>query len=507
MLHVTTKAYVIDREILLRPGQAYRAVAVDESVRNLRTSPQLSLVIAVAVKGKRPGSVRLLVITKDVWSLRLAWDLQAVPAGIEDFILQPSETNFLGTHQIAALYFEMDPATLSYGAGYHIPRLEGTRNVLDASAQVIFNRATGTPEGSTGALLAYQPLFSAKTAWSWDSQVSWNEQIARRFVNAQESYFEADRRRPRSNDLVPWEYHTRTYYAQESVTRSFGWDVKHDLSLGASVDLRTYRTTAAQTGYDHAELAQFAAQNIPESDDRVGPFVQYHGYRSRFIRVLDFQTLGLQEDYRLGHEVYLRVYPMPKALGSSLDVLGLYAAANYTVPIGDGLIRGTVETITEAESTALSQASIGGGGQIVTPRLGFGRIVYDVEVLNRYRNYLNQSTYLGGDTRLRGYPSNFFVGSDYFVSSLELRSRPVELLHTVELGGALFYDVGDAAFGWQNLHMNQSLGLGLRALFPQLDRLVFRVDVGFPLGEASRCRAWRRGRSSSPSSRRSRCPR
>jgi hypothetical protein len=488
-LHVTTKRYVVDREILLRPGDPYKAVSVEESVRNLRTLPQLSLVVAVAVRGSAPDRVRLLVITKDVWSLRLAWDVQAGPGGIEDFILQPSETNFLGTHQLAALYFELDPAILAFGVGYHVPRMAGTRNALDVSAQLLFNRVTGAPEGSNGSLLAFQPLFSGRTEWAWDSQVAWDEHVARRFVNAREAAFRVVApsapyfHRPYEPGGVPWEYYVRTYVAQESITRSFGWDVKHDVSLGGFVDLRTYRTTAAQLGADPTELAAFVGKYVPRSDNRVAPFLEYHGYRTRFVRMLDFQTLGLQEDYRLGHEVFLRVYPMAKALGSTFDALGIYAAASYTAPIGDGLIRGRIETTTEAQAGALSQASIGGGGQIVTPHLGFGRIVYDVEVLNRYRNFLNSETLLGGSSRLRGYPSNFLVGSDLFVSNLELRSRPLEILHTVEVGGAIFYDVGDAAFGMNNLHLKQGVGFGLRALFPQLDREVFRVDVGFPVGD------------------------
>jgi hypothetical protein len=488
-LHVTTKHYVVDREILLRPGDRYKSVTVEESVRNLRTLPQLSLVVAVAARGSAPDRVRLLVITKDVWSLRLAWDVQAGPGGIEDFVLQPSETNFLGTHQLAALYFELDPATVSFGAGYHVPRMEGRRDSLDVSAQLLFNRVTGAPEGSNGSLLAFQPLYSARTEWGWDSQVAWDEHVARRFVNAREALFRERTpappyfHRPYVPGGVPWEYYVRTYVAQESVTRSFGWDVKHDVSLGGFVDLRTYRTTEAQLAADPATLAQFVGTYVPRSANRVAPFFEYHGYRTRFMRVLDFQTLGLQEDYRLGHEVFLRVYPMAKALGSSLDQLGVYAAASYTVPIGDGILRGRIETTTEAQATALSQASIGGGGQIVTPRLGFGRIVYDVEVLNRYRNYLNAETLLGGSSRLRGYPSNFLVGSDLFVSNLEIRSRPLEILHTVEVGAAVFYDVGDAAFGINNLHLKQGVGVGLRALFPQLDREVFRVDFGFPVGD------------------------
>ncbi|HEY2514330.1 MAG TPA: hypothetical protein VGI39_25860, partial [Polyangiaceae bacterium] len=207
---------------------------------------------------------------------------------------------------------------------------------------------------------------------------------------------------------------------------------------------------------------------------------------TRFARVLDFQTLGLQEDYRLGHEFFFRIYPLAKAFGSSRDVLGIYAGASYTVPLGDGLARGFVQSVTEAETSTLTDGLIAAGGEIVTPRLGIGRLVYDAQVASRYRNYLNTQVFLGGNTRLRGYPSNFFVGKDIVTSNLEFRSRPLEILHTLEVGAVAFYDAGDAADGFSNLHAVQSVGGGFRALFPQLDRFVFRADVGFPVGDGAR---------------------
>jgi hypothetical protein len=477
VFHATTRRRVVDREILVRPGERYDPVAVDESVRNLRIKPQLSLVVAVPVVGSEPDRVRLLVITKDVWSLRLNSNIQVSPGGIEDLVLQPSEINFLGTHQSAALYFELDPASITLGASYTAPRLGGTRSVLGATANVITNRATGALEGSYGQLLGYQPLFSAKTEWAWDSLVSWDQEIARRFVNAKEATYQG---------VVPWEYAIRRYVAEESVTRSFGWATKHDFSLGAQVDLRRY-STGSLTGYDPALVQRFVGQAVPRSDDRVGPFLQYHGYESSFVRLLDFQTLGLQEDYRLGPEVYVRVYPLAKALGSSRDVLGLYASAEYTFTyLGDGIVRAQIESTTEAETSRLSDAAVAGGAEIVTPQLGFGRFVYDAHALSRYRNYLNQETFLGGNTRLRGYPTNFFVGKDVAESNFELRTAPITVLKTLEIGAAAFYDAASAFDGFDNLHLYQSVGVGWRSLFPQLDRYVFRVDFGFPVGDGAR---------------------
>ena len=482
-IHVTTKRYVVDREILLRVGQPYKSVTVEESVRNLRALPQLSLVVGIATRGSDRDHVRLLVITKDVWSLRLNWDLQLSSSGLEDLVIQPSEENFLGTHQVGSLYFERDPATFTFGAGYHAPRVVGTRNVIDASADVIVNHDTGVFEGSYGQLLAYQPLFSARTPWAWDSLVAWDQQIARRFIGIYEAAYQAG---PAANELVPWEYHVRTYNAQESITRSFGWDSKHDISLGGYVDVLQYQTTALQSAANPQAVSTFFSDYVPRSDNRVAPFAQYHGYETRFIRVLDFQTLGLQEDYRLGREIYVRVSPVTKAFGSSRDFIDVYASAAYTIAIGDGLVRGTIESLTDAQPNGLSDAAIDGGFQLVSPSFRIGRMVYDVHALSRYRNYMNAQFFLGGDTQLRGYPSNFFVGKDTVTSNLEFRSTPIEIAHAAEFGGALFYDVGDAFNGWSNLRPAQSAGFGLRTLFPQLDRLVFRADVGFPLGESAR---------------------
>jgi hemolysin activation/secretion protein len=100
--------------------------------------------------------------------------------------------------------------------------------------------------------------------------------------------------------------------------------------------------------------------------------------------------------------------------------------------------------------------------------------------VNRYRNYLRARTTTGGDDRLRGYPSNFFFGKDAVFYNLEFRSTSVEILKCA-LGAVAFYDAGDAAQGFDMLHAKQSVGFGVRALFPQVNRLVFRADLAFPL--------------------------
>ena len=83
------------------------------------------------------------------------------------------------------------------------------------------------------------------------------------------------------------------------------------------------------------------------SDTRVGPAIQYETYTKRYLRVIDFDTLALQEDYRLGHDIVLGAAPSFRALGSTLNLLSLTAAAQYTFAIRDGLFRVGIITLTE----------------------------------------------------------------------------------------------------------------------------------------------------------------
>jgi len=476
-LHTTSKRAVIEREVLLSVGAPYRGVLADETARNLRRVPQLSLVIVTALRGSSRDKVRLLVITKDVWSLRMGFDLGYGRGGLERLLVEPTESNVAGSQQTVLARFSYLPESYTLGAAYRVPRLQGRWLTFTADANVIVNRRRGAAEGSYGSVSISRPLYSTQTEWSWGASVSWRDEVLRRYVDAQLAGFDA--KATPQKDAIPYEYRGQRYTNTYAITRSFGWATKHDFSFGAEVNRRSYRTDDLSR-FDPTAAREFVATAVPVGDTRAAPFVQYRGYSNDFVRVLDFETLGLQEDYRLGHDVWLRLYPVTTALGSSRNFVGAYAAALYTVHFGDGLARAFVESTTEAETDRLSDASIQAGLRIVTPRIGLGRIVFDAAGLNRYRNYLNRISYLGGDTRLRGYPSNFFAGKDVVVYNLEYRSRPIQIL-AVQLGLAAFYDVGDAFNGFDNLRPQQSVGGGFRVLFPQVDRIVFRGDFGFPM--------------------------
>lgn len=483
--HATTPRDVIERELLLRPGALYDQALVEETERNLRAERQLSVVIIVPVKAKAPGHVRLLVVTKDVWSLRVNWDVVFVNGRVQTLALQPSEENLLGRHKSLVGSVVFTPATYSLGIGFIDPRIGGSRLQAAATANVTFNCRTDKAEGTSGAFQYGKPLYSARTKWGWVAAAGFSEGVVRPGGTIGQSLCSDDRAvaldfvSTRVPDAVPYQYRQDVVRGQISAVRSFGIATKNDVSFGLETNRRAYE------GPDLSNRPQSVRDGftrlMPVNDTRISPFVQLHGYQNRYLRVLDFETLGLQEDYSLGHDVWLRGFPAAKSLGSTRDLVGVFSGMGYTVPISDGLVRAYVASTIELSTREQTDATVDAALRFVTPRLPFGRFVLDGRIVDRYRNYLNSSLELGGTTRLRGYRTSAFVGPDVVVANAEFRSRPVEIL-SVQVGAAAFYDVGDAFRGFSNLSLKQGVGAGLRFAFPQIQRSVLRVDLAFPVG-------------------------
>ncbi len=476
VLHSTSREHVVRRNLLVAEGQPWRGVLVDESARNLRKLRQLSVVVCVPVTGSTPDRVQLLVITKDVWSLYVDFDLAMTSGGLESLTLEPKETNIAGLHHAALARFVLEPRTMTLGATYEIPRVEGRWLSVAVDANAVVNRDDGAIEGGYGSAKVQRPLFSSRTDWAWSTGTTFANRVRRRYVNAEVASFTP----PDGGTPIPWSWRERSVVQNGKLTRSFGWAAKNDLSFGFSASHTQYMVDSPA-----AAASAFRAAAVPIGEDRVGPFVEWHAYRSDFLRTYDLAGLALQEDHRLGHDVQVRLYPVVGALGSTHDVLGAYAGASYGVALGDGLARGAVETTIEVQDREVRDGSVKGSFTIATPRFAHGRLLFAATALNRFANYLNAQSFLGGESLLRGYPTRYAVGKDLVTSNVEYRTASVDLA-AVQVGAAAFYDVGDAFSGFDRIRPKQSVGGGLRIVFPQIDRSVLRLDVGVPLTDGPR---------------------
>lgn len=477
MFHATTLKGVIRGELLFEEGQKYDARLVQESARNLRKRRQLSLVMLVPLRGSKPDTVRMLVITKDVWSLRLNTNVQIYEGKVLQLLLQPAEENMFGTHKMLGGLFILEPDTYSLGGQYMDRRVAGSRIQALVSANLIVNRESGAPEGSFGTLYYGQPQYSVSSEWSWKTLVVWYDEIFRSFVGTRLRTYDSDT--TPGDDAIPYVYDAARWFSAYSVTRSFGRRYKHDVSTGLEIDRRRYRLRDAES-FAPSAVRDFESTALPITDTRVSPFVQLRSYTSDYHRVHDFETLGLEEDFRLGHEAVVRVYPASREVASTRDMLGTYTALGYSVPFGTGIARAIAASTIEKSTRAQTDATVQLGARVVTPRVGFGRFVYDGLLVNHYENYLNEQLTVGGDGRLRGYAPKQFIGKDVLASNLEFRTRPVSVW-SVQVGGAAFYDVADAFDGFSDIRLKHATGLGLRMVFPQTERIVFRADYGVPV--------------------------
>ena len=476
VFHSTTRERVLRREVLLEVGGSYRQYRVDETVRALRQFQQMSLVLAVPLRGSKPDRVRLLFVTKDVWSLRAQFDLKLGPGGLDLLVFEPTERNIGGTLDSALTRFELFPSTLTLGAGYIIPRVANRRLYLIAEGNVVLNRDSGAAEGSYGRVGASLPQLSADQALLWGVGTEWTDMFTRRYVNARPANFDASS--TPEEDLVADRIHTRAITTSAAVVRSFGVASKVDVTFGAELNVRQY-VGLDPSKYDPRVVEEYRARRVPTSDNRAAPYVQVRAYESRFFRMHNFDLLGLQEDYRIGYDGWVRAYPVTRAIGSTRDFVGLQVVGQYVLPIDTGFARATAEVVTELQTEGVPTLAVGGNVAFVSPSFFLGRVVIDVLGIARPRNYLNQRTSIGGEGRLRGYPSAGFLGENLVAYNAELRSRPVEIL-SCQIGAAVFFDVGDA-FDGTSFRPKSSTGFGIRTLFPQLDRKVFRADVAFPL--------------------------
>jgi hypothetical protein len=481
VFHANTKDYVLRRELLFELGDRYDPRRVNESERNMRGLRQESLVIVLPIATPDPEEVRVLVLAKDIWSLRLNSNYRIRAGQLELLLLQPAEENLAGIHRRILGNFLYEPDTITTGARFIDPRMGGTRYQWQLDGNVIVNHRTGEAEGTRGFFSYGLPIYSTKQDWAWNTTAIWNRSVVRRFIGTSLAYYDAEA--TPELDGIPFVYDAESIGGTISVTRSFGYNVKHDVTLGVEADRSVFRARDL-SGFAGAASDEFENEVVPFSETRNNPFFLYHLYFNRFASLTEVETMGLQESFVLGPEAYLRFYPIAEVFGSTRNVLGYHAAGSFTERLGRGLFRtyvgGTVEMqLRDGGGMTVSDAEVQAGVRVITPPFYIGRLVYDGTILYRPENFTNSLVALGGDGRLRGYPTGLFLGENLAASNLEFRSRAFQLW-TVLVGGALFYDAADA-FNGTDLTVKHGAGFGLRLLFPQLDRSVMRIDWGFAL--------------------------
>ena len=478
---------IVERELLFSEGETYEIEAVAETERNLRDLGIFSLASVVpvvrATDGSRPDApLGVAVFTRDLWSLRFENAFVFGGGQFESLLLQLTERNLFGRGKRATLRFQLRPFTSSVGQTYADRRLFGSSLHLAEAFDVIFERSSGRAEGFGAEVRFGRPLYNLRQRWGWSLEGAADRRVVR---NGAGGVVRSYRPEGAEDDVVFAQVYDRRYDSVDaSGFHQWGTGYKQVLLAGGRFR-RLESNPNADTGSfpDTPDYrAAFRRDVMPADRTDVFPYVQYSVFEPRYITYEDLASYGQSEDVRLGPSVAVYVGLPREAIGSGDDAIVASGRIDYVAaPFGSGLIDlrlfGSGRYLDHQLVDGLVTARIRGA----SPRIGGGRFVARTDWAVRHRDTTNSEVAIGGTNGLRGFAPGAIagLGADRFRGNLEYRTKAL-FWRSFHAGGVLFYDAGFVEpSNDEGLH--HSVGFGLRWLFPQFNRTVYRADFGVPL--------------------------
>ena len=526
IFHYRTRPNRVREELTIQAGEVWDQKRVEESARRLHDPLYSSVVALMPIKTSVPNEIDLLVVTRDLWSLRLNTQYTVVNTGsslaLTNLGASLSENNFLGTRDVVAFGFNMDQGAIAFGPTFLDKDLLGQHINLQLSASEIITReadkiedASGNlvvdpfdptglldagvfhSEGEAASISLSRPLWSLATEWGGGISASYTNQIARSFTgnNPQNDPYELF---PDPGTGLPYEFRYRTWAVSANAVHQWGTDYKQAVTLGYTVSDQKPSLLPSFSMFDPGTVQQFIADVFPRTELISAPFVTYSIFQPRYRVLRNVQTFELAEDLQVGPSAAVTVSQGLTALGGDFTFTRPTVTGGWTFPLfTDGFISPTAGASMRFEGAAPNGwSSIDNSAdvalRVASPNLPRFRIVAYSELDWEWHNTQNQFYSIGSDSGLRGYNVSEFRSptgdgthnARRFIGQIEARMTPIPVLHIFRAGAVAFYELGGTANTLSNLTVYNDVGAGLRVLIPQLDRSLFRLDVAFPLQSA-----------------------
>jgi hypothetical protein len=504
LFHRTTRPEMLARELLMRPGDRFDPELVEETIRNLQASnqtvgsttfvpPELSSVVAIIpVASPVPGTVDLLVVTRDVWSLRLNTNFQTVGTTLTLLQTSLSENNLFGWRKYLSFAFDMDQGSMAAGPAYFDPNVMGTRLTLLAAAQLTYARDTGGYEGNHEVVSLRYPLYSLASKWGGGVDVGHINVVERSF---QGTHLRLEDLAATTNviELLPYIYRREVTTVDANAVRSFGRAVIQRVTAGFLFDTRR---SSLVPGFPATPAAgqQFLDEFAPLTTQHAEPYARYDMFTARYAVYRSLDTFDLRENRRLGPSLGLRLGGDVPALGADFGALVLGGTVSWAEGFGGSYEQLSFQASGRRRADGWIDEHLKAAAYLASPIVARAfRIVLAGQTEAVRNDTANTLYFLGADTGLRGYVIGDFQGTAYAVAHAEIRSTALPIF-SQRFGALAFYDIGDAANGYAALALQQDVGFGLRWLIPQLNSSVLRFDWAFPLEDGNLTRAGWPGR-------------
>jgi hypothetical protein len=479
--HWTSREIAILENLVFKPGETYDPIAIRDSELQLTKPRFRSLVVILPVQrlgDAKEDTVDILVVTKDVFALRIeTGDFSVTGAVLNQMTLSLAHNNFLGLNKILAARFNIDPFLWTVGANYIDTNIAGSFWTLDLSQSVVLDRQTSQYAGLVGSFSAALPLYRVTTPWAMSFDIAYEKIPVYYLQGSGVRQINISQTGESTDDKYHWlDVSTNAHFI-----RSYGTLKKHNIEFGYNLNIYEAKL------FDDIELSDvgrsYMYDNIlPVSERDSFINVGYNYYWNQYSNYYDYNTYALLERVRTGPQVHLTAdFGSKPILASSRSFVRPSFSLGYTCePYKSSLISFGLTGRTRIQPEVVDNYFAGDLTLLSPTFFSAGRFFAEAK-LGMIWNDRNHTIFgLGGNNGLRGMPSNYFVGTNYYRTSIEFRSASYNVW-ILRLGGVVFYDVG-AAFNNDNVAKpTQSVGAGLRVLIVPLNREVIRVDVGFPV--------------------------
>ena len=492
--HVTTKERAVRNEAVVQDGELWDDERIAETARRLRDPLWSSVIAVVPVKSTEPGKVDVLVVTRDVWSLRFNTKYTFQAGKLTNLQMSLSENNFLGRRNVFAAAVTMDQGAIAVGP------LFLASNVLDRTLRRLDQRARHPLARRSAERQHVSPRGLVELDRDLAPAVVARHQVGlRRLVPASvrdQPRVHAD---PPAPGPVPRRWRLPNARGRRARRRAVPVDLR-DPHLGRP---RVRRAAVGHAVEAEPHLRPHGRQRtatpprrlrrhpgaggrvrrcrVPSLRGHLGAVRLVHVFTPTYRTRRNVQTYDLAEDLRLGPSVDATFGVGLKALGSDANFQRGGLTGGWTFPwCRDGIVTLSSGINGRYQATDFIDNTANVSTRIVTPLWPQGRFVIESTLATRWHDTQNSSYGIGGDprpARLRHQPV----------------PRPARVQHAGR--GALALDTRSGCCAsaascstrpaaprttLRAITPHQDVGLGVRVLIPQTSRELFRFDIAVP---------------------------
>jgi hypothetical protein len=454
-LHIKTRAKVVRRQLLFKPGDRYSARLVAESERLLRSQTYFYDAWIRPVR-YHDGLVDLKVTTKDVWTLNPGFNFGR-SGGTNSTGAQLEEENLLGTG--AALKYEYQS------------NVDRSGSSLDLSDKTAFGTWTAVDlsfanlsDGHTRGINVTRPFYALDTPWDASGAILDATQI--------DPLYDLGKLVDQFQDR-----HTllQAYYGWSAGLKD-GW---------------VQRWTAGMT-YDEHLFAPVSNSNgttslLPADRRFVYPFIQWDLVQDDYLKLWNHNQIARTEDFTLGTTASVRLGFAQAGWGSTSSAVLMNASASKGFRNGGSTLLLSSDFSGRLEDHALQNGLLDGSVRYFVEQSKNWLFYTTLQGSRGWNLDLDDQILLGGDNGLRGYPLRYQDGTARALFSAEQRYftdwYPFRLFR---VGGAIYFDMGrtwgSPPLAAPSLGLLRDIGFGARFGNARSGfGNVIHVDLAFPL--------------------------